>query len=222
MLSFTDTELQKKFCEGFTFYPFQSLEQHGTLIYKRYAGKGNLRKVLEWSNREQDCSHYMMKISRKLKYTDMPAAIALLDKMDAARSWWSTQLPAEHPLGKKLPGGIEKYYNMLKHYHQKVLLTIVNKLSDKYASISPESIAQMEGLINQFMQNTDVLESFLKENITKKRGFTPKMLDDEHIELLSVMTEAVVEFRALQERTIYLLDAWKIQLVLHASRRMMN
>lgn len=224
MPSFTDTELQKKFCEGFTFFPFRSLEQHGTLIYKRYAGKDNLKDVLEWHSKEHDAGHYTIKITKKLKHNDIPAAIELMQLLKEAGEWWETRLPVakRHPLGKNLSMCLDKYCSLLTTYHKKVLQTIAAKLADKYRSIGIEGIAQMEDMVQQFMRETDTLHASLKDYSGGKQGFSRQMLNDEDREYLSKITAAIDAFKALQERTMYLLDAWKTRQVIYNSCRAMN
>ncbi|MRG48033.1 hypothetical protein GFS24_23130 [Chitinophaga sp. SYP-B3965] len=222
MPSFTDTELQMKFCEGFTFFPFKSLEQHGTLIYKCYVSDGgNLTKMLEWNSQEHSLSHYAIKISKKIKHLDIPAATELLQLLQETADWWETRITSRSrmPLAKKLPEYIDKYRNLIAAYHKEALLPIAAKLADKDASISTKSIEQMENLMQQFMLDTETLHHFLKENINKKR---PRTLDDEDREYLSKVAGTIDSFRALQERSIYLLEAWETRQMIHNNRRALN
>lgn len=225
MPSFTDTELQMKFCEGFTFHPFKSLEQHGTLIYKCYVGNGgNLTKVLEWSSREHSLSHYATKITKKIKHLDIPAATELLQLLQEAADWWETRLPSRSRmlLAKKFPECVDKYQSLITTYHKNVLEPVAAKLADKDRNISTKSIVQMEDMMQQFIRNTDALHYFLKEHINKKSSFAPRALDDEDREYLSKVAGAIDSFRALQERSIYLLDAWETNQMIHNNRRAMN
>ncbi len=220
MPSFTDTELQMKFCEGFTFFPFKSLEQHGTLIYKSYAGDDNLKKVLEWHSKEHGLSQYITKITKKIKRQDIPAATELTQKIKEARDWWEAHLLSRTntSLAKKL----EEYHNLSITYHQKVLLPTIAKLTDKHRSISVKGIMQMEEDMQQFIQETDTLLNFLKDQIAKKSSYAPRMLDTEDREYLSRLTATIEAFRSLQERIVYLLVAWKTHQMIHNSRRAMN
>ncbi|SIO36605.1 hypothetical protein [Chitinophaga niabensis] len=220
MPSFTDTELQMKFCEGFTFFPFKSLEQHGTLIYKSYAGDDNLKKVLEWSSKEHSLSQYITKISKKIKRQDLPAASELLQTLNDAGDWWEA-----HPLSRNnslLAKKLQEYHSLTNIYHQKTLLPTIAKLTDKHRSISVKGIMQMEEDMQQFVQDTDTLLNFLKDQTGKKSSYAPRMLDAEDREYLSKMASAIEAFRALQERNVYLLDAWKTHQMIHNSRRAMN
>lgn len=220
MPSFTDTELQMKFCEGFTFFPFKSLEQHGTLIYKSYAGDDNLKKVLEWSSKEHSLSQYSTKISKKIKRQDLAAAKGLLQKLKEAKDWWEAHVLSRNNslLAKKL----EEYHNLTATYHHNVLLPTIARLTDKHRSISVKGIMQMEDDMQQFVQETDAPLNFLKGLIAKKSSYTPRMLDTEDREYLSKVAGAIEEFKIFQERNIYLLDAWKTNQMIHNSRRAMN
>lgn len=220
MPSFTDTELQMKFCEGFTFFPFKSLEQHGTLIYKSYAGSDNLKKVLEWHSREHNLSQYTTKITKKIKRQDIPTAPELLQKLKEAEDWWEAHLLSRTNslLAKKL----QEYQQLITTYHQKVLLTTIAKLTDKQRSISVKGIMQMEDDMQKFIQETDALLNFLKDQVSKKSSYAPRMLDTEDREYLSKLAAAIDTFRSLQERNVYLLDAWKTHQMIHNSRRAMN
>jgi hypothetical protein len=220
MPSFTDTELQMKFCEGFTFFPFKSLEQHGTLIYKCYAEDSHLTKVLEWHSREHNLSQFTTKITKKIKRQDIPSITELLQTLKEAADWWEAHLLSRSNtlLAKKL----QEYQVLTTSYHQKVLLTTIAKLTDKQRSISVKGIMQMEDDMQQFVQDTNTLHNFLKDQISKKSSYAPRMLDAEDREYLSKLAKAIDAFRALQERNVYLLDAWKTHQMIHNSRRAMN
>ncbi|GEP95885.1 hypothetical protein [Chitinophaga cymbidii] len=223
MLSFTDAELQKKFCEGFSFYPFKSLEQHGTLIYKCYKGESNMQKIMDWCSREHDSSHYRTKIAKKLAHKDIVAAGELLLVLLEAGEWWKTRFPVDlQPDGKKLSGSIEQYHILLASYGQNVLQRIATKLAEEYHSFSTEYIQQIEDLMQAFMPHTDALHAFLKDSTSKRRNYAPRMLGEEDREYLTKVMLAVDAFRELQERNVYLLGAWKKQLALYNSRRAMN
>jgi hypothetical protein len=224
MPSFTDTELQMKFCEGFTFFPFKSLEQHGTLIYKSYARDKNLKKVLEWNSRENGLSQYNTKISKKIKRRDIPAATELLQVLKEAADWWEAHLLSRSNtmLAKKLPECMEKSRSLIASYHQNVLLSTVAKLTDKHRSISVKGIMHMEDLMQEFIQETDTLLNFLRDQIAKKSSYAPRMLDAEDREYLSKLASAIDAFRSLQERNVYLMGAWKTNQMIHNSRRAMN
>lgn len=220
---FTDTELQMKFCEGFSFYPFKSLEQHGTLIYKCYAGNGNLIKALEWNSREHSFSHYKAKITKKIKRQDIPAAAELKQLLQEAADWWETRLPSRNRMpAKEFPEYIDKYLRLVTYYQKNVLEPAAAKLSPKDGSIDSKNIEEMEEMMQQFVQKIDTLHHFLKEHTNKKSSLAPRTLDEEDREYLSKMAGTIDSFRALQERSIYLLDAWKTLMVLHNNRRDMN
>ncbi|WP_346317631.1 hypothetical protein [Chitinophaga sp. YIM B06452] len=203
MPTFTDTELQKKFCEGFTFFPFKSLEQHDTLIYKCYTGKDDLKKLLEWHNKEHDSSHYIIKIANKLRNTDIPAATRLMEVL--------RQAP-----GKDLSGATGKYHSLLTSFHNDTLQPLAAKLSDKFHSSGIENIEQMQDAVRRFMQSAEVLQTSLNGRAGKKHG----LLSDR--EFLSKAANAMELFRALQKRNLTLLDAWKNRQMIHNSYRAMN
>ncbi|WP_119079218.1 hypothetical protein [Chitinophaga alhagiae] len=218
MPSFTDTELQKKFCEGFAFFPFKSLEQHDTLIYKCYTGKDNLKKLLEWHTREHDCSHYIVKITKKLKHTDLPAATELLKILQEAGNWRTAQTAT----AKQVYGCIVKLYNLLAAYHKKALQPFAAKLADKCGSANLEGHAQMQETMRQFMRNADTLNGALKEQMDKKKRFSPGTLSDEGREYLSKITATMESFRLLQERNVQLLEGWKNRQKIQDYYRAMN
>lgn len=218
MPSFTDTELQKKFCEGFTFFPFQSLEQHDTLIYKCYTGKDNLKKLLEWHSREHDCSHYIVKITKKLKNTDIPAAAELLKVLQEAGNWRTAQTDA----ARHMYGCIVKLYNLLASYNKKALQPFAARLADQYQGIDMESNMKMQDMVRQFARNADTLNKALKEQVGKKKSFSPGMLSDDGREYLSKVTATMEAFRALQERNVQLLEGWKNRQKIQEYYRAMN
>ncbi|MGN7723703.1 hypothetical protein [Chitinophaga sp. 22620] len=203
MPTFTDTELQKRFCEGFTFFPFKSLEQHDTLIYKCYAGKDDLKKLLEWHSKEHDSSHYIIKIANKLRNTDIPTAARLMEILREAP-------------GKDIAGSTGKYQSLLTSYYNDTLQPLAAKLSDKYHSSGIDNIEQMQDAIRMFMQSAETLQTSLNGRASKKHG----LLSDK--EYLSKAANAMELFRSLQKRNIALLDAWKNRQLIHNSYRAMN
>ncbi|MGN6510519.1 MAG: hypothetical protein ACTHLD_13745 [Chitinophaga sp.] len=224
MPTFTDTELQKKFCEGFSFFPFTSLKQHDTLIYKVYAGKGNLKKLLEWHSKEHDASHYRLKITKKLKHTDMPAAEDLLQLLQEARDWCAGRAFAAklQPSGKRIAGCVDKYYHLLTTYLQEVLHPVAEQLGDKYQGAGLEHIAQMRQTMDTFLHAAGTLCGDLQQHADKKQNISQRGPGGGDREYLSRITGAMERFKTQQGRNIDLLDAWKDRQLIDDNFRSMN
>lgn len=212
MRTFTDTELQMKFCEGFTFFPFRSLEQHDTLIYKRYAGTGNLKKLLEWHSKEHDAGHYVVKITKKLRRSDIPAALTLLEALQQANHLPRLHTPAA--VGQQL----DKYSALLSAYRQDVLEPAATEL----AGNGLKSIEQLQETVQQFMQEADALHALLKDHAGSKEPSSRRMPGSGDREYLSKLMVEMEAFRELQDRNIRLLEAWKNMQALHDYTRAMN
>ncbi|MBO9151316.1 hypothetical protein ACFOTA_03795 [Chitinophaga sp. GCM10012297] len=224
MPAFTDTELQKKFCEGFSFFPFKYLEQHDTLIYKCYTGKDDLRKLLEWHSREHDSSHYSVKITKKLKHTDIPAAEELLQLLQQAGEWCTARAFAAklHPAARKLTAGIGKCHSLVAAYLIETLRPVAAKLADKYLGTDVEGVEQIERTIQAFIRSTDEPYALLKTLSSKKTSASGRSFGEEDREYLSKITAAMEIFQAHQTRNIDLLDAWKHRQMIHNNCRALN
>lgn len=224
MPAFTDTELQKKFCEGFSFFPFKSLEQHDTLIYKCYNGKDDLKKLLEWHSREHDSSHYSVKVNIKLKHTDIPAAEELLQLLQQAGEWCAARAFAAklHPAARKLSAGIGKYHSLVAAYLIDVLRPVAAKLADKYQGTDIEGIERIEETMRAFEHSADEPYGILKSLSTGKKGASGRSFGEEDREYLSKIAAAMEIFQAHQARNIDLLDAWKHRQMIHNNCRALN
>ena len=231
-MTFTNIELQKRFCEGFAFFPFKALEQYGNFIYKNYSRQDSTRKVLDWCSGEVDFSEqYAQKLLQKLKLKDIPAADVLLDTLQSASTWLKERFDQsrKHPLRKKLPEGMENYHRLVSLYQQQVQLNIATQLaaipqlpSNGRYNVNAGDIHQVEAVMQEFIQGTDSLCAFLKDCIGKKKRTAPEGLAAGDITYLLSVIKVIASFRYLQERNIYLLEAWKMQLALHSRRRAMN
>jgi hypothetical protein len=231
--SFNYAELQEKFCEGFAFFPFEALEQHGRFIYKRYAAGDNTPKLLDSYDSHCDGSLHARILLVKLQQQDVPLAAKLLNRMELdhyrldQRFRGRKRRPAIH---KQLLETMDTYRRILTVYQDQVQQQVVAQLlalSDKngplsFEGVSVENLASVASVIQEFLHSTEIIYGFLYGCIRQLPGFKKLVLNAREMEELEELLKTIRTFRDLQKKTMQLFEQWKQQGSRHKEQRTMN
>lgn len=231
--SFTYAELQEKFCEGFTFFPFEALEQHGRFIYKRYAAGDNTRKLLDTYSGNRDGSLHARILLVKLQQQDIPVASELLNRIQSElycleqRFAGRKRRPAIY---QQLLETMDTYHRILSVYQDQVQQRIVAQLlalSDKngplsFEGISAENLANVGSVVQEFLHSTEIIYGFLYGCIRQMPGFKKLVLTDKETAEMEALLKMVRAFRALQKKTSHVLEDWRNEGARHKDQRTMN
>jgi len=232
--AFTYPELQQRFCEGFAFYPFKALEQHGGFIYKSYQSTNDMPRLLEQYGREYDFNILQaQKLLRKLQQHDIPVTGELLYRLQIT----SRQLEDRFKLLKRQPSinrqlleTMDTYHRLLAVYQHDVQQRIAAQLAtvpeagdeDAADIVSAEHIKKLQAVVQEFTQSTEVMALFLKGCINGKRKFNKMALTVDELENMHALIRLIAQVRNLQDRNFCMLEEWKQQVVLFQRRHTMN
>lgn len=231
--SFTYAEMQEKFCEGFAFFPFEALEQHGPFIYKRYAAGDNTPRLLDSYKGNSDGGLHARILLVKLQQQDIPLAAELLTRIQSERYRLDEgfrRMKRRPAIYKQLLETMDTYHRILSVYQQQVQQQIVAQLlalSDKHGplsfeGISTENLANIGSVVQEFLNSTEILYGFLYGCIRQLPGFKKLVLNAEETEELEILLKMVRAFRALQRKTWQVLAEWQQEGVRHRKQRTMN
>ncbi|HEY0611145.1 MAG TPA: hypothetical protein VGD35_15855 [Chitinophaga sp.] len=232
--SFSYTELQKRFCEGFDFIPFKALEQHGGFIYKSYVTDGDTRELLDRYTYQYDNSGIHARVLlMKLQQNDIPVAGELLFKLQTAgyrleeRFYTIKRRPVVY---KQLLETMETYHRILAVYQHDVQQHIAAQLAAApeedqlvtYEAISADNILQLKLVVQEFLRSTDIIYTFLDACYQQQPEFEKLLLTDEERSSMRDILYTIILFRDLQKDTIDILKQWKQDAARFKDQRIWN
>lgn len=231
--SFTYAELQQKFCEGFAFFPFEALEQHGRFIYKRYAAGDNTPKLLDSYYVNSDGGLHARILLVKLQQQDVPLAGELLSTVQLEHCRLEERfrgMKRRPVIYKQLLETMDTYYRILNVYQHQVQEQMVSQLlalSDKHGplsfdGVSAENLANIASVVQEFLHSTEIIYGFLYGCIRQMPGFKKLVLTAEETNELEALLKRISAFRGLQKKTGQVLEQWKREGVRHQEQRTMN
>jgi rRNA-processing protein FCF1 len=232
--SFTYTELQKKFCEGFFFHPFKELEQYGYFIYKCYAAVDDTKAVLDVHSHDYNFnSTHPQVLLCKLQQRDVPVSAALLEELQSARRKLEERFSYRMKYAAvqaQLLETLETYERILYSYQQDVLRNIIVQLSSPageqepgcYDDVGPENIRHLQIIVKEFLNSTDIIRSFLKGCIKRVIGYEKILLTVDELEMLRQLLVMTGEMWEQQKKSMFILQNWKEQRVQFTNQQMRN
>ncbi|KAA2240291.1 hypothetical protein F0L74_29440 [Chitinophaga agrisoli] len=231
---FNYPDLQRRFCEGFTFYPFKALEQYSGFIYKNYTREDHMPNVLDHYSREYEFNDVQaQKLLRKLQQKDIPVTGELLFKLQLSSRQLEERfrsLKRSSAIHRQLLETMDTYHRLLAVYQHNVQERIAVQLSvvpdenedDPCNIVSVLHIQQVQDVVREFLQSTEVMAIYLKECVAGKRRFAKLILTVEETDNLQELVSLTAQVRSLQDRNFCMLEEWKQQVVLFERRHTMN
>jgi hypothetical protein len=232
--SFSYPELQKRFCEGFDFFPFKALEQHGGFIYKNYVTDGDTRELLDRYTYQYDNSSVHARVLlMKLQQNDIPVAGELLFKLQTAGYRFEERFHAvkrQPAIFKQLLETMETYHRILAVYQHDVQQHIAAQLAAApeedqlvtYEAISADNIMQLKLVVQEFLRSTDIIYTFLEACYLQDPEFQQLMLTEEEKKSLQDILYTIILLRDLQKDTIDVLKQWKQDAARFKDQRIWN
>jgi len=232
--SFSYPELQKRFCEGFDFFPFKALEQHGGFIYKSYVTDGDTRELLDRYTYQYDNSGVHARVLlMKLQQNDIPVAGELLFKLQTTGYRFEERFHAvkrQPVVFKQLLETMETYHRILAVYQHDVQQHIATQLAAApeedqlvtYEAISADNIMQLKLVVQEFLRSTDIIYTFLEACYLQQPEFQQLMLTEEEKTSLRDILYTIILLRDLQKDTIDILKQWKQDAARFKDQRIWN
>lgn len=232
--SFSYPELQKRFCEGFDFFPFKALEQHGGFIYKSYVSADDTPELLDRYIYQSDTNSVHARVLlMKLQQNDIPVAGELLFKLQSAGYRFEERfhsLKRRPAVYKQLLETMETYHRILAVYQHDVQQHIASQLASApeeeqlvtYEGISADNIMQLKQVVQEFLRSTDIIYTFLDACHQQQNEFRKLVLSEDEQTCLRDILYTIILFRDLQKDTIDVLKQWKQDAARFKDQRIWN
>lgn len=232
--SFSYSDLQERFCEGFTFFPFSGLEQSGRHIYKCYTKESSTPVLLDQHESHSNFgSLHARVLLLKLLQKDIPLANLLLSKLKVV----SAELEATFyktgrasAMSRQLLETMTSCHRLLTVYQQQVqepLATQLSALCNRDANTFSgtdilKSIERTREMVEEFLGSTDMMYDCLLACTLQAPGFRELMLAQNDLEELRDIMGMIEEFHRLQEKTIYVLAQLREEYKRYSLMNIMN
>ncbi|WP_298738620.1 hypothetical protein [uncultured Chitinophaga sp.] len=219
--SFSYPELQKRFCEGFDFFPFRSLEQHGGFIYKCYVSDDDTRELLDRYSCQYDNSVVHARVLLvKLQQNDIPVAGELLFKLQTAGYRFEERfhsLKRKPAVYRQLLETMETYHRILAVYQHDVQQHIAAQLAaapeteqpSAPGAISTDNIQHLKLVVQEFLRSTDIIYTFLEGCVQHRPDYRQLVLTRKEQICLQDILLTIIQLRNLQKDVIGILKQWK-------------
>lgn len=232
--SFTYSDLQKRFCEGFTFFPFSGLEQAGRYIYKCYTQEANTPGLLD--QHESHCgfgSLHARVLLLKLLQKDIPFGKMLLSKLgseSAGLAAYFHRVGSASAMSRQLLETMANYHRLLSVYQHQVqehmatqLAALCNRHADTFCKMDiSKGIDLARAMVEEFLGSTDIMYDCLLACSLRASGFHELSLAESDLDALRDLMGMIDEFRCQQEKTIYVLEQWRQEHMKFNQKNIMN
>jgi len=231
--SFTYSDLQKRFCEGFTFFPIKGLEQSGTNIYKPYTAKDDMREIFGQNKCSQHSGSLHARVLLiKLLQKDIPAGRELISRIRSESAYLeaSMQNRNEPAVYRQLLETIGTYYRVLKAYQEQVQ----EQLAAQIAALCNEkgstligtgilnNIPQIGDMVQEFLRSSDIMYDCLLHCTTQLPGYEKLILTPDEREDLRDLLGMIEAFSCSQEKTLYVVEQWRQECTRYNQMNIMN
>lgn len=187
---FTPTSRQRKFCEGFLFFPIKHLRKHGNFIYRQYGRHTGVKALLDTKMNVLDYNtSYAREINRCITGSAGPRAAAVLEKME---DFYPVILAA----ASGAPGIFQDFNDLIIHYYREVTVyhgvVLRNLQEELQAVLKPKKGDQLpeepdfahfskrRKLVNEFVLQSKtivtLLEDFFENEDNFPAGYDPRRL----------------------------------------------
>lgn len=214
---FFSSSLQRRFCEGFLFYPIRRLRQYGGYIFKQYKSKSGIKTLLENQRQIFDYNgYYAAELARQLKDTALPQAAKLSRKLEALYVA-SRQEMQHNAVGfMEFNEVIISYYRELSTY-QAVVLESLEKEMKPAIRIKADDAALQSFRPDYHGNVRDVMKAFIRESNRTAR-YLQKCIDgDNNIydicadRKMQDLVNSIKEMALIQRGMVTLLQHWEDQ-----------
>ncbi|NML41859.1 hypothetical protein HHL17_32040 [Chitinophaga sp. G-6-1-13] len=212
---FFSSSLQRRFCEGFLFYPIRRLRQYGGYIFKQYKSKSGIKTLLENQRQIFDFNgFYAAELARQLKDTALPHAARLSRKLEAL---YVASRQEHNAVGfMEFNEVIISYYRELSTY-QAVVLESLEKEMKPAVRIKADDTALQSFRPDYHGNVRDVMKAFIRESNRTAR-YLQKCIDgDSNIydicadRKMQDLVNSIKEMSLIQRGMVTLLQHWEDQ-----------
>lgn len=212
------TSRQKKFCEGFLFFPIRQLKKYGGFIYKQYSKQARIRPLLDMKIPSLDFHmSYATVLHSCIEDQAMPQAAKILSRMEGFYS-----------LIQQNPNDVS---DLIVHYYQELTVcnnVVLRNLKDELAPLLKQQKEDADYITQQYDHIMKV-HRLLKECVSQTRNMV-NILDDYLSQVpnaigneqLGALLEEVKHLYSTQQRVCLLLRNWEEAKMLHTLQTYYN
>ncbi|WP_212006192.1 hypothetical protein [Chitinophaga sp. HK235] len=214
---FFSSSLQRRFCEGFLFYPIRRLRQYGGFIFKQYKTKSGIKTLLDNQRQLFDFNgYYAAELARQIKDRAVPHAERLSRKLEALYVASRQEMKQHAVIFMEFNDVIISYYRELSTYRSVVLESLEKELKPALKIKADETVLQ--AFRPDYHGNVrEVMKAFVKESNTTAR-FLQKCVDNDNNindicadRKMQDLINCIKEMSLIQRGMVTLLQHWEDQ-----------
>ncbi|PSL47839.1 hypothetical protein CLV51_102699 [Chitinophaga niastensis] len=208
------SSLQRKFCEGFLFFPIKRLRQYGHFIFKQYKPRSGVKAVLDHQTGKFDFhARYAFELSRLIADKAIPQASLVIGKMEALYEVIREGTHNSPDMYPDFNDVITGYYHAITTYNGVVLgnlqeemkPALKKKVSERmFEDMGYDHHIKVQRLIKEFVGQSQAIVAFLQSCVDKDYGFPANYSSLELTDLITGIKQVIT----IQRNLIASLQAW--------------
>ncbi|WP_143307087.1 hypothetical protein [Chitinophaga vietnamensis] len=209
MLDLFSTAIQKKFCEGFLFFPFKRLKKSGAFIYKQYAQRSGIRTILNLRRDTYDFHcHYATVLHDKIATQALPQSMAVLKQLEGLYETADREILSGAELYTEFNDVMTNYYKELNNFQSIVMLRLqhelrplVRRVPDDHYMVSGRH-NELQRLIKLFISQGNMVISFLQHCIDSGAASQQPQLEE--------IITAIQRMNGVHDEMVAQLQQWEL------------
>ncbi|TWF32355.1 hypothetical protein FHW36_11628 [Chitinophaga polysaccharea] len=210
----TPTSRQRRFCEGFLFFPIKHLRKYGHFIFRQYGGHAGVKSLLDMKLGALDFNtRYAESIQQCITEEAAPKALRVLDKMEAAYARMQAA-------GAPVTGVYQDFNELFIHYYREVMVyhnvvlrnlkeelkpVLKPKITDGTTAVAGyDHIHKVAKLVKEFLIQSKTILTLLDDFVEKENNF-PAAYSHKEIVLL---VNDIRQLYFTQKDLVQLLKSW--------------
>jgi len=222
----TPTSRQRKFCEGFLFFPIKHLRKYGNFIFRQYDRHSGVKTLLDMKLNVMDYNMgHAQDIDDYIMHRAMPQAAQVLAKMED----FYTKM---QEMAATTPGTFHDFSDLFIHYYREVTVyhsvvlrnlkeelkpVLKPKKGDVFPEIGYDHISKVYKLVKEFVLQSKTIVHLLEEVVEKEYSLPlgPRG------QLMELQT-GIKEMYFIQKNLCQLLKRWETDKNLHGLQTYYN
>lgn len=209
----TPTSRQRKFCEGFLFFPIRHLRKYGNYIFRQYGRHAGVKTLLDMQlGMPGNNNRYAEEIQRCIVEKAVPETARVLEKLED----FYTQVQSA---AGTLPGLYLDFSDLLIHfyrevsiYHNVILRNMKQELQpsarsrkrEPAAELGQEHINKLYKVVREFVLQSKSMTAAL-EDVAKRENYLP---GEQYLRYLMELMSGIRQMNHHQQHLCQLLKRW--------------
>jgi hypothetical protein len=222
----TPTSRQRKFCEGFLFFPIKHLRKYGNFIFRQYDRHSGVKTLLDMKLNVMDYNMgHAQDIDDYITHRAMPQAAHVLARMED----FYTKI---QEMAATTPGTFHDFSDLFIHYYREVTVyhsvvlrnlkeelkpVLKPKKGDVFPEIGYDHISKVYKLVKEFVLQSKTIVHLLEEVVEKEYSLPTGPRG----QLMELQT-GIKEMYFIQKNLCQLLKRWETDKNLHGLQTYYN